>query len=92
MDVVSLFSGIGGLDRGFIDAGFNVVWANDFDKYAEEEMFICTSTTNGTKVDAYRFKTDKEFEKVSSIINLGTYKPEQFFVLQKYYYVNDITL
>lgn len=65
---------------------------NDFDKYAEEEMFICTSTTNGTKVDAYRFKTDKEFEKVSSIINLGTYKPEQFFVLQKYYYVNDITL
>lgn len=32
--VVSLFAGIGGLDLGFEFAGFNVVWANDFDKYA----------------------------------------------------------
>jgi len=36
MDVVSLFCGIGGLDKGFIDAGYNVIWANDFDKYAVE--------------------------------------------------------
>lgn len=33
---VSLFSGIGGIDLGFEFAGFNVVWANDFDKYAVE--------------------------------------------------------
>jgi DNA (cytosine-5)-methyltransferase 1 len=32
--VVSLFSGIGGLDLGFDNAGFDVIWANDFDKYA----------------------------------------------------------
>lgn len=32
-NVVSLFSGIGGLDLGFDFAGFNVIWANDFDKY-----------------------------------------------------------
>ncbi|WP_129600789.1 DNA cytosine methyltransferase [Anaerophilus nitritogenes] len=31
---VSLFAGIGGLDLGFLNAGFNVIWANDFDKYA----------------------------------------------------------
>ena len=36
MRVVSLFSGIGGLDKGFSDAGYDVVWANDFDKYAVE--------------------------------------------------------
>lgn len=36
MKVVSLFSGIGGLDQGFEQAGFDVVWANDFDKYAVE--------------------------------------------------------
>lgn len=36
MRIVSLFSGIGGLDKGFIDAGFDVIWANDFDKYATE--------------------------------------------------------
>ncbi len=34
MRVLSLFSGIGGLDAGFIQSGFDLVWANDFDKYA----------------------------------------------------------
>ncbi|WP_078433847.1 DNA cytosine methyltransferase [Metabacillus halosaccharovorans] len=34
MNVVSLFSGCGGLDLGFIQAGFNIIWANDIDKYA----------------------------------------------------------
>ena len=34
--VVSLFAGIGGLDLGFEFAGFDVIWANDFDKYAVE--------------------------------------------------------
>ena len=36
MKVVSFFSGIGGLDKGFADAGFDIIWANDFDKYAVE--------------------------------------------------------
>lgn len=36
MEVVSFFSGIGGLDKGFTDCGYNVIWANDFDKYAVE--------------------------------------------------------
>ena len=36
MKVVSFFSGIGGLDKGFVDAGYDVIWANDFDKYAVE--------------------------------------------------------
>lgn len=33
--MVSLFSGCGGLDRGFEDAGFDVIWANDFDSDAQ---------------------------------------------------------
>lgn len=36
MRVLSLFSGIGGLDSGFINTGYSIVWANDFDKYAAE--------------------------------------------------------
>ena len=30
--LVSLFSGCGGMDKGFEDAGYSRVWANDFDK------------------------------------------------------------
>ena len=36
MKTVSLYSGAGGLDIGFKKAGFDVIWANDFDKYACE--------------------------------------------------------
>lgn len=32
MNVVSFFAGAGGLDLGFEKAGFNVVWANEYDK------------------------------------------------------------
>ena len=32
MKLVSLFSGAGGLDRGFEDAGFQTIWANEYDK------------------------------------------------------------
>ncbi len=30
--IVSLFSGCGGLDLGFNRAGFNIIWANEYDK------------------------------------------------------------
>lgn len=32
--VVSMFSGAGGLDMGFHNKGFRILWANDFNKYA----------------------------------------------------------
>ena len=34
MRVCSLFSGIGGIDLGFQQAGFDIVWANEIDRYA----------------------------------------------------------
>lgn len=36
MQVVSLFSGAGGLDLGFIQAGHDVIWANDIDQDAAQ--------------------------------------------------------
>ena len=32
MNIVSLFSGGGGLDLGFQKQGFNIIWANEYDK------------------------------------------------------------
>ncbi|MEY3816942.1 MAG: hypothetical protein RI966_919, partial [Actinomycetota bacterium] len=32
MKIATFFAGAGGLDRGFEDAGFDVVWANEYDK------------------------------------------------------------
>lgn len=34
LNTVSLFSGVGGLDLGFIKHGFEIIWANDNDKDA----------------------------------------------------------
>ena len=34
--LISLFSGCGGMDTGFKKAGFNIVWANDFDSDAQK--------------------------------------------------------
>ena len=34
--VAKFYNGIGGFDLGLIYNGFNIVWANDFDKYACE--------------------------------------------------------
>ena len=32
MNIITLFSGSGGLDLGFKKSGFNVLWANEYDK------------------------------------------------------------
>lgn len=32
MKIVSFFAGAGGLDLGFQKAGFDVIWANEYDK------------------------------------------------------------
>ena len=32
MKIVSFFAGAGGLDLGFEKAGFDVIWANEYDK------------------------------------------------------------
>jgi len=48
MKVISLFSGCGGMDLGFTQAGFKIVYSNDIDKYA-----IKTYEKNfGLKVDS----------------------------------------
>ena len=40
LQVVSLFSGCGGLDYGFEAAGFSVRFANDYDKFSCETLHL----------------------------------------------------
>lgn len=54
MRVASLFCGIGGLDKGFVEAGYDVIWANDFDKYAVE-TYNANFETKATLADITEF-------------------------------------
>jgi len=47
MKVISLFSGCGGLDLGFTNAGFELVYANDNDKAVWETF----EKNHGIKID-----------------------------------------
>ena len=51
MRVCSVFSGIGGIDLGFIQAGFDIVWANEIEKYAAATYCHNFGTTNFLKAD-----------------------------------------
>lgn len=44
-NIASLFSGAGGLDLGFHNAGFTVVWANEFDKKVTPTLRLNFSDT-----------------------------------------------
>ena len=60
LKVVSFFAGAGGLDRGFEDAGFNVIWANEYDRSIWK-----TYEANHTKTKLIgRSITDIESEEV----------------------------
>jgi DNA (cytosine-5)-methyltransferase 1 len=53
-NIISLYSGAGGLDLGFHFAGFNTVWANDIDKFATQtyqELFPNHLVTTGNLID-----------------------------------------
>ncbi len=59
MKLVSLFTGAGGLDLGFKQAGFDIIWANEFDKSIWE-----TFKTNfpHTKLDTRSITDIKSYE------------------------------
>lgn len=60
--VVSLFSGAGGMDLGFEEAGFDIVWANDFFKEAVEsyKKNVSKNVVYGdiTKIDSSEIPDD----------------------------------
>ncbi|TXE08118.1 DNA cytosine methyltransferase [Seonamhaeicola algicola] len=59
MNIVSFFAGAGGLDLGFEQAGFNVVWANEYDKEIWETY---EKNHKNTKLDRRSIVNIKEEE------------------------------
>ena len=59
--VVTLFAGCGGLDLGFHQQGYEIVWANDFDELAAAtykqnlgDVMVCKDIE---KIDPYKDKS-----------------------------------
>ena len=66
MKICSLFSGIGGIDLGFLQAGFEIVWANEIDRCA---------------VDTYRYNLGDKFIVMGDIKNIEANDIPDFDVL-----------
>lgn len=67
MNVVSLFAGCGGLDLGFEKAGFNVVWANEYDGAIHETYRLNHPNTTLNTSDI-RTLTGKDIPDCDGII------------------------
>ena len=66
MKICSLFSGIGGIDLGFLQAGFEIVWANEIDRCA---------------VDTYRYNLGDKSIVMGDIKNIEANDIPDFDVL-----------
>lgn len=73
MKVISFFSGAGGMDLGFVFAGHEIIWSNDFDQYAVETYNNNIGFKNNHKsiMGDIVSLLDTDFNKISTIIPDG---------------------
>jgi DNA (cytosine-5)-methyltransferase 1 len=68
MKVVSFFAGAGGLDLGFRQAGFEIPWANEYDRAIHETYELNHPGTHLEKRSLTDFEPDQVPEGVSGMI------------------------
>ena len=59
MNIISLFAGCGGLDLGFRQAGFNIVWANECDRTIWDTYNFNHPETELDRRDIRKIKSDE---------------------------------
>ena len=85
--VISLFSGAGGMDLGFKQAGFDIVFANDFDKDACE-TYRKNIDTNILHCDISLIKNDNIPKNIDVLI--GGFPCQGFSIANKNRNIDDI--
>lgn len=70
MNIISLFSGCGGLDLGFEKAGFNIRVANEFDKNIWETYKLNHPKTELIEKDIRKITTSDFPNDVDGIIGI----------------------
>jgi len=79
MNVVSFFAGCGGLDLGFEQAGFDVVWANEFEPHCRATYIRNHPNTELVLEDICKISTlHKRYRHVHSVhYALGTFSRDR---------------
>jgi len=92
LTLVSLFAGIGGIDQGFRDAGFEVVAANEFDENAAKsyranqpdseakESLLVEDITNARKVSGSKILASSKLEKGELSVLAGGFPCQPFSI------------
>ena len=66
LTVGGLFSGVGGIELGFEQRGYEILWANEFDKYANR-TYEANFSHRLLSDDIYKLK-GKELENVDVLV------------------------
>ena len=69
--LVSLFSGCGGMDKGFEDAGYSRVWANDFDKDAQAVFRLNLGEIDGRDITTVPVDDIPDCDILQRMISFG---------------------